>query len=175
MARGTEIENARMGSGNDTVIGNAADNRIWGDGGRDRLYGGEGQDRLYGGGGRDHLFGGSQNDRLYGRNGNDYFDSGEGNDLMIGGDGADSFFYGFGHDRDRIRDFTFDSDALVFTALDFGTEDAQGLVDTYARVTARGIQFNFGTDLTSGASTNDRLTLLGIYDLDALVDDIVFV
>lgn len=175
MARGTEIENARMGGGNDTVIGNAADNRIWGDGGRDRLYGSEGEDRLYGGGGRDHLFGGSQNDRLYGRNGNDYLDSGEGNDLMIGGNGDDSFFFGFGHDQDRIRDFTLGSDALLFTALDFGTQDAQDLVDTYARVTARGIRFDFGTDLTSGEPTNDRLTLLGVYDLDALVDDIVFV
>lgn len=132
IARDAEIENARMGGGNDTVIGNEADNRIWGDGGRDRLYGSEGEDRLYG------------------RNGNDYLDSGEGNDLMIGGNGDDSFFLGFGHDQDRIRDFTLGSDALLFTALDFGTQDAQDLVDTYARVTARGIRFDFGTDLTSG-------------------------
>lgn len=44
IARGTIIENARGGSGNDVLIGNAADNRLDGGGGVDQFYGGAGND-----------------------------------------------------------------------------------------------------------------------------------
>ncbi|NIA71227.1 family 16 glycosylhydrolase [Pelagibius litoralis] len=47
------IENAVGGSGNDTVIGDAADNVLAGGGGSDRLVGREGDDRLTGGQGAD--------------------------------------------------------------------------------------------------------------------------
>ncbi len=175
MASGTEIEQARMGRGNDTVIGNDADNLLWGDNGRDRLYGGGGTDSLFGGNGRDRLFGGAMDDRLRGQKGKDYLDSGEGDDVMIGGGGADEFFYGFGHDQDTIRDFTLGQDRLVFTAIDFGTQDAEDLLATYGQNIARGIRLDFGTSATSGGSYNDVLILVGVHDLDALADDIIFV
>ncbi len=193
MARGTQIEQAHMGAGRDTVIGNDADNRIWGHNGRDRIYGQDGSDRLFGGrhgdrlyggsgedrlvgqGGHDRLYGGAMDDRLMGRSGNDFLDGGEGNDVLFGGSGADSFFYGFGHDRDTIRDFALGEDQLVFSAIDFGTQDAQDLLATYGQNIARGIRLDFGTSATSGASYNDILILTGVYDLDALADDIIFV
>ncbi|MAW08301.1 MAG: alkaline metalloproteinase [Halobacteriovoraceae bacterium] len=175
MASGTVIEQARMGRGNDTVIGNDADNLLWGDNGRDRLYGGGGTDSLFGGSGRDRLFGGAMDDRLRGQKGKDYLDSGEGDDVMIGGGGADEFFYGFGHDQDTIRDFTLGQDRLVFTAIDFGTQDAEDLLATYGQTIARGIRLDFGTSATSGGSYNDVLILVGVHDLDALADDIIFV
>ncbi|WP_152046165.1 M10 family metallopeptidase [Aureimonas psammosilenae] len=53
IARGTVIENAVLGSGNDTVTGNAAANTISGGGGNDILDGGAGADKLYGGFGDD--------------------------------------------------------------------------------------------------------------------------
>ncbi|MGI9211923.1 MAG: S8 family serine peptidase [Methylococcaceae bacterium] len=55
----TQIETAYTGDGDDTLIGNAANN--WLDGGRgaDTLYGGAGADTLIGGTGQDWLTGGS--------------------------------------------------------------------------------------------------------------------
>ena len=58
IARDTVIENYVAGSGNDTVTGNDAANRLEGRGGDDRLIGGVGNDRLIGGAGADTLDGG---------------------------------------------------------------------------------------------------------------------
>ncbi|MCP4073808.1 MAG: hypothetical protein GY742_19085, partial [Hyphomicrobiales bacterium] len=58
-------------SGNDTIIGNEADNVLTGNGGNDTLIGGTGNDFLDGGMGADTL------------------DGGEGNDTLSGGDGTD--------------------------------------------------------------------------------------
>lgn len=193
IAAGSEFENALMGSGHDTVVGNGLDNDLRGNGGKDRLYGFSGEDtikggagrdhlwgdgdedRLFGGGGKDHLFGGTKNDKLWGGSGNDYLNSGEGNDTMTGGVGADTFFYGFGHDRDRIRDFVLGEDKLQFAAIEFDGMDAQDIVDTYARDTSNGIRFDFGTSGVLGSSFNDQLLLKDVHDLAALVDDIVLI
>jgi serralysin len=51
------IEDAVGGSGNDTVYGNAADNRLMGGAGNDQLSGGPGRDTLVGGAGDDWLGG----------------------------------------------------------------------------------------------------------------------
>jgi len=59
IARGTIIENAIGGSGNDTLIGNDAANWLQGNGGNDTLNGGSGNDRLSGGSGSNTLNGGS--------------------------------------------------------------------------------------------------------------------
>ncbi|WP_143598938.1 M10 family metallopeptidase C-terminal domain-containing protein, partial [Pseudothioclava arenosa] len=68
IARGTEIENAVGGDGNDTIIGNELDNGIWGGLGNDYLDGSSGDDVLYGSAGADTLDGGVGNDTLYGGN-----------------------------------------------------------------------------------------------------------
>lgn len=52
------IENAKGGSGSDTITGNAANNVLWGNAGNDKLYGGDGNDTLVGGTGADRLDGG---------------------------------------------------------------------------------------------------------------------
>lgn len=62
IARGTVIENAITGSGNDTIIGNDADNVLSSGGGVDSLTGGAGSDTLIGGAGGDVLSGGSETD-----------------------------------------------------------------------------------------------------------------
>jgi len=175
IARGSQIENARMGSGNDTIVGNELNNQITGHGGRDALNGGGGSDRLSGGGGRDQLFGGAMNDRLFGNRGADRLDSGEGDDLMVGGRGADEFFFGFGHDSDKIRDFTLGTDGLLFSALDFDGLNAQQLVNQYGTVGRRGVTLDFGDSEILGADANDSLRLIGVFDLNALADDITFI
>lgn len=56
------IENARGGSGGDTIRGNVASNHLFGNAGNDLLYGFEGNDILVGGAGRDLLSGGAGSD-----------------------------------------------------------------------------------------------------------------
>jgi Ca2+-binding RTX toxin-like protein len=58
------IENATGGSGNDALIGNAADNTLNGGSGSDTLDGGGGNDMLIGGAGADTLTGGPGDDRF---------------------------------------------------------------------------------------------------------------
>ena len=62
IARGTVIENAVAGHGDDTVIGNGADNALDGRTGNDLLWGSGGDDLLTGGPGADRLVGGADND-----------------------------------------------------------------------------------------------------------------
>lgn len=59
---GVTIENARGGTGNDSLIGNGVGNRLWGQAGNDTLTGGGGNDTLDGGTGADILRGGAGND-----------------------------------------------------------------------------------------------------------------
>ena len=83
IAWGTSIENARGGSGNDTLIGNESNNF---------LLGNDGVDRLIGGGGPDYLRGMAGND-IYG---------------YTIGDGNDTIQELFGAGRDRIEVQLFD-------------------------------------------------------------------
>ncbi|MBX3568591.1 MAG: M10 family metallopeptidase C-terminal domain-containing protein, partial [Rhizobiaceae bacterium] len=82
IARGTIIENATTGGGNDLVSGNSVDNVI-------RLNGGD--DAAVGFLGKDSIFGGSGKDTIAGEDGDDYLDGGTNIDRMIGGNGDDTF------------------------------------------------------------------------------------
>lgn len=84
IARGTVIENAIGGSGNDTLAGNGAANS---------LTGGIGADWLDGRGGNDTLLGGIGNDTLIGGAGADLLVSGQGNDRFEGGSETDTVSY----------------------------------------------------------------------------------
>lgn len=116
IAYGAVIENAIGGSGNDTIVGNDADNMLMGgdgydsiDGGRgaDTIIGGDGYDYLSGnsfadyldgGAGRDTLVGGTNNDTLIGGTDRDLLSGGNGDDLMLGGIGNDRLVGGRGQD-----------------------------------------------------------------------------
>ena len=104
----TVIEDARLGSGDDRVIGNDArndlrggsgDDQIEGGAGRDKLFGEADADRLRGESGSDRLYGGSGNDRLYGGSGDDRLDGGSGRDRLYGDGGHDTLYGGSGSDR----------------------------------------------------------------------------
>ncbi|WP_324827111.1 M10 family metallopeptidase C-terminal domain-containing protein [Qipengyuania zhejiangensis] len=108
IGRGVDIENARGGSGNDTIIGNDLANdlngldgndRLEGGGGDDRLVGSNGDDTLFGGGGQDTLLGGSGADTMHGEGLADTMNGGSGNDYMTGSFGADVIFGGDGIDQ----------------------------------------------------------------------------
>ena len=91
------IENAVGGSGNDSIIGNAADNT---------LDGAIGNDSLTGGIGNDALDGGSGNDTLTGDAGDDALDGGIGFNSLTGGTGDDLFVLHAGPGENIIADFT---------------------------------------------------------------------
>ncbi len=121
IAAGTVIENARGGSGNDTINGNSAANTlngnagndiIFGAAGNDNLYGNAGNDTLNGDAGNDHLVGGFGNDmvtggtgadQLQGNAGNDTLNGNDGNDTLSGGSGDDAL-YGYANDDSLFGD-----------------------------------------------------------------------
>jgi Ca2+-binding RTX toxin-like protein len=96
IANAVTIENARSGSGADTLIGNDAANRLDGGAGTDTIQGGAGDDTIIGGLGRD---------------------------LMSGGVGADTYVYAsladsaVGQHRDVITDFNPAEDKINLDAL----------------------------------------------------------
>lgn len=116
IARGTVIEDAilgggddvvtgnfvknwvRSGTGDDVVHGNNGNDRLVLEGGDDRGYGGTGNDSVNGGYGNDTVFGGNGNDTLYGGNGTDTMNGGTGNDTIYGGFGTDNIQGGKGND-----------------------------------------------------------------------------
>ena len=69
LASGTIIERAITGDGNDTLIGNAHNNLLFGGRGQDTLNGNAGNDWLIGAWGNDSLIGGAGFDRFVIRNG----------------------------------------------------------------------------------------------------------
>ena len=62
---GTVIENALLGDGHDTIIGNDAGNLLWGGRGNDQIYGNAGNDLLTGGQGDDAIDGGAGFDTAF--------------------------------------------------------------------------------------------------------------
>ncbi|HAG81594.1 MAG TPA: hypothetical protein DCL61_10595, partial [Cyanobacteria bacterium UBA12227] len=101
IAYNVTIENGIGGYGHDTIIGNEANNNLYGGAGNDYLDGGSkrflfflelsGNDYLDGGTGNDSLYGRAGNDTLIGSYGNDYLDGGTGRDWMYGGTGDDTY------------------------------------------------------------------------------------
>ncbi len=109
MATGTEIgtdvltgiENVYGGYGNDTIIGNAADNMLYSWAGDNLIDGGAGNDYLYGGDGNNTLIGGTGDDTITGGTGANQMTSESGNnifvsnttatDTMVGGTGDDVY------------------------------------------------------------------------------------
>lgn len=116
IANGVVIENAKGGFSHDRIIGNQADNTLFGFAGNDLLIGSLGDDLLHGGGGRDRLIGGSGDDLLRGAGGRD---------RLIGGNGDDIFdFNAISHSRPRAPDFITQFDRHV-DLIDLSNIDAR--------------------------------------------------
>lgn len=100
-----DIENLYGTSFEDTLSGDAGNNRIDGRVGDDMLFGGEGNDYLIGGAGDDVM-------------------NGEGgNDLLLGQAGADIYQFDAAHGTDRIIIFTQGEDLIEFTESVFDYSD----------------------------------------------------
>lgn len=90
----SDVEDVETAYGDDIIIGNSKNNRLWGGGGSDLINGKGGNDRLYAdlpqgtGFGNDTLLGGSGDDILYANDSTA--------DTVNGGDGEDKAFLGPG-------------------------------------------------------------------------------
>ncbi|MEO0808357.1 MAG: reprolysin-like metallopeptidase, partial [Cyanobacteria bacterium J06643_4] len=113
------IEDAKGGSGNDIIHGNAANNDLDGGNGDDILYGKDGNDFLFGVNGEDILHGGNGNDWLYGGNDNDVLYGGDGNDSLHGQSGNDTLMGEGGHDNlyGELGNDTLDGGTGIDTAI----------------------------------------------------------
>lgn len=96
------------GKGRDAIDGRGGNDRLYGDTDNDFLVGDEGDDRVQGGKGNDSLFGNSGNDTLIGDRGGDVLTGGEGTDAFV----LDANLDGF----DIITDFVVGEDRLVFAS-----------------------------------------------------------
>jgi serralysin len=168
IARGTRIENATGGAGNDTIIGNFCANALRGGGGRDVLLGGGNADRLYGNASGDILRGDVGADTLYGGYGRDTLRGGPGSDRSHGGPGADTFELRAGDGREVVRDFDVDDGDRVRLARDLwsGDLDREGVVSDYATINPYGhavLRFDGG----------ECMVLRNHADLDAFAEQLV--
>lgn len=98
IAMGANIEDARGGSGADTINGNALANWLRGEAGGDRINGLAGDDRIDGNDGNDVITGGDGFDRINGNVGNDFGYGGAGTDWVVGGKNDDQLFGDAGDD-----------------------------------------------------------------------------
>jgi Ca2+-binding RTX toxin-like protein len=135
------IENVTGGSGNDTIIGNEAANRLDGGAGRDIIRAGNGNDTIIGGTGNDTLTGGSGSDAFIFRPsfGNDVV-----TDFQVGGATASSThdvldLRGLGfHSIQEVLDHT---DPGLNAVIHAGVDDITLLGVTKLQLTAH--QFDF--------------------------------
>jgi Ca2+-binding RTX toxin-like protein len=123
ISSGSIIETAFTGDGDDTIIGNQADNVLNSGRGQDRVSGEDGRDALNGGKGKDTLDGGADSDTLTG---------GAEADQLIGGQGSDRFLY---------------STSAPFTATDLGIDT---LTDFASGTDKIGLSKSTFAALTSG-------------------------
>ena len=160
------FERLYAGDGADTISGNTLANTIWAVRGADSLHGVSGNDKLYGGADTDFLAGDYGNDTLSGGGGSDTLYGGGGNDSLVGGGAADTFVYvASSTGADKINGWEDNVDTLQLDdALWGGGLTVQQMLDIYGHVSGNNTVLNFG------ATT---ITLLGITNVNSLVDDIV--
>lgn len=84
ISRGTVIEYGKTGTGDDTIVGNDADNGLSASDGADTVSGGDGHDAIIGGDGGDNVQGDGGRDLIDGGIGDDTIDGGGDGDLMFG-------------------------------------------------------------------------------------------
>ncbi len=147
IGRGTVIENAYGGSGNDIIIGNSVRNILRGNAGNDDLSGAGGDDVLVGGDGDDILRGGAGDDWMVGNAGRDTIAGGGGNDTLIGSGGFDILYGDTGNDYLRGAG---GNDRL------YGGADDDTLIGDNGHDRLEG---GDGNDILRGGEAND--TLLG--------------
>ncbi len=171
IARGTVIENAIGGSGNDTITGNAAANTLNGGSGADTIRGGAGNDIIWGSSSVANPLDGG--DTIYGELGDDTINGNGGDDVIHGGSGADSIRGGAGNDTiwgsSSVADPT-DGGDTIYGDLGNDTINGNGGDDViYGGLDNDHLSGGKGLDTIYGGTGND--TLYGNLDADRFVFD----
>lgn len=149
------IENAKGGTGNDSIIGNAANNTIWGGAGNDSISGGGGNDIYYAGTGDDTVWGGDNAEIYNGDDGNDTLKGAGGSDTLNGGNGNDIIY---GGDGDDIADSGAGDDTLYLGAGNDFVDTTTGGNDAYYGEDGDDYIFGgSGNEIYSGGNGNDTL------------------
>lgn len=160
------IENARGGSGDDDILGNAANNILYGNDGDDDLTGFAGNDALLGGNGDDWLDGHVGVDQMYGDDGDDIYYVDNLGDLAIEGTkdaigGVDLVFayvaynLGFG-----VENLTIIGGGAVNghgNELGNTIQGASGQNELYGYAGNDNLYGNAGNDVLAGGDGRDRL------------------
>jgi Ca2+-binding RTX toxin-like protein len=139
------IENAVGGSGNDTMFGNGAGNRLTGGGGIDTIYGYDGFDWIDGGAGADRMHGG-----LLG-------------DTFIVDDSGDQIFESAGGGTDLA--YVGASYYVLGANVENATITRAAGTTLYGNGSANTIAGNLGVDHLSGGADNDTLYGYGSNDV----------
>mgnify|MGYP000238485120 CR=1 FL=1 len=132
------------------ITGDSTDDTLIGDAGPNAIYGLEGDDTLTGTGGTDQLYGGTGHDTLTG---------GKGDDQLTGGEGNDVFVFATGDGQDTITDFSA-GDMIDLRRLES--------VSSFTEVLAAATQVDSDTILDFG--NGDSVTLIGV-NTDTLSED----
>ncbi len=155
IANGVVIENARTGSGDDTLIGNAAANVLIAGAGADTVDGGAGDDAIYGAAGKDTLTGDA------------------GRDQFLYAELTDS---GVGLTRDVITDFTAGVDRIALDQLGaksfIGSGAFTGVAGQVSATVANGVTV-VRLDANGDRAVDLEIELTGAVSLDR--DDFVLV
>ncbi len=176
-----EIEVFRLGSGDDTAIGNDGTDTIYAGAGADSMDGQSGDDMFYGGAGADTLEGSIGGDTLYGDSGDDQLYGGVDNDFLFGGMGADTLYAGLGDDQadggagndvifgDSSGSGGIDASIITLSSVNVrsGSETSTG--DNNAQIGDSVIYDNVAT-LAGGGSLSARLTYIANTDTGMPVD-----
>jgi Ca2+-binding RTX toxin-like protein/subtilisin-like proprotein convertase family protein len=148
------IENVIAGDGNDSLIGNAAENDLQGWRGDDTLGGGDGDDLLNGGAGTDFVGGGAGDDTLQALLGNDTLNGEDGQDALFGGDGNNQLVGGNGNDTA----FGYAGSDIMLGGAGFDQLNGGGQNDELrGGDQADTLDGSFGNDLVLGQQGNDVL------------------
>ena len=135
------MANINGNNSNNTLIGTAFADFIYGRGGNDTIDAGDGDDVVDGGSGNDTLKGGLGNDLLFGGANDDRLNGGDGNDQLDGGSGSQDWA-------------EFDGGAAVNVDLVSGTAFGQGNDTIFNIENVKGSSFN---DIIKGNGFNNRL------------------
>lgn len=137
IAFNVQIENAKGGAGDDVIVGNALNNKLWGGAGSDVLKGGDGNDRLDGGAGHDMLYGGA------------------GEDIFVFEGPFDA------NSSDLIGDFDAGDDTIHLSGILEGFDPLSSAISDFVSIVTDGSNSNLFVDI-DGAGTGHGMALLAV-------------
>ncbi len=139
------------------ITGDTTNDTLVGDAGPNGIYGMDGDDTLIGTGGEDELYGGAGNDVLNGGLAADYYTGGEGDDVFV---------FETGGGKDRVADF---ETGVGGDVLDLRRVSS---ISSHAEVLAAATQV--GADTVIDFGNGDSVTLLGVSSDELLEEDFLF-